>query len=554
MSTPAPKSQAKQRTGKRRTWSRLKWCAIAFSTILAVTAGTRWAMALKNMEAKPQPAPQVAVSEQGKREYVLEIIGLGVTLDKYRQGKLWEALQKGSPHVTIREQDAKKYPWDAQERKGMGGGRGGDSLENGAQFTPMYYGVPVFNAQSPIADPEMADQPNAPYVGLAAGAVSSGMAWHLFVVGPRRFGERPDRILDDVFAFFDANPDVPYIVLNSEDSMGSRDSYRPDGAAKLIRDGYYIPEMPDASALFVLARRERVDAVRPFAFDDVPPEASVDQLNQYGVARRLFLAYTALERTVPHPDKEKDPEAYTERQPLIAEWLPVAAQFAQRPDIRGTGVSNTLKGVAPWVHYPPKNWKPTPWFPIPWNNDQLDTFDRLPTLGFLHRPTFVKFADEHGKPLTRRDEREKVLQAGWQQALQTLPEAQRLKAPARIIAATGGNTEQLIALHSTLNAYAAQGGPVYDNANSEQFIDTDKRLGNTGAATLFVQMGIGVIGSYRSGGVSAAINLRDGNEASIILISPPSDAARKAQHRPNGDDVFGNRATPMIDPANYPPN
>ena len=39
-----------------------------------------------------------------------------------------------------------------------------------------------------------------------------------------------------------------------------------------------------------------------------------------------------------------------------------------------------------------------------------------------------------------------------------LPEAER-KSAARIIAATGGNTDRIIALHSVLNDYAAHGGP-----------------------------------------------------------------------------------------------
>ena len=183
----------------------------------------------------------------------------------------------------------------------------------------------------------------------------------------------------------------------------------------------------------------------------------------------------------------------------------------------------------------------------------MATFDKLPTMGFIHRPTFVKFTDAHGKPLTRRDEREKALQAGWQAALLTLPEAQRLKA-ARIVAATGGNADRLIALHGTLNAYAAQGGTEFDHAEPGQFIDTDKRLGNTGATTLFMQMAIGVMGSYRDGGVSAALNLRDANEASIVFISPPPEDKRKNQEHARGGDVLGHRGIPAVDPANYPPN
>ncbi|MEG1055408.1 MAG: DUF2875 family protein, partial [Janthinobacterium sp.] len=102
---------------------------------------------------------------------------------------------------------------------------------------------------------------------------------------------------------------------------------------------------------------------------------------------------------------------------------------------------------------------------------------------------------------------------------------------------------------SMLHDYAAQGGPEIDSGKSAQFINTDRRLGNTGAATWFMQMAIGVMGSYRDGGASAAINLRDSNEASIIFITPPSDTTRKKQDA--GGDIFRSRVTPAVDPANY---
>ena len=162
--------------------------------------------------------------------------------------------------------------------------------------------------------------------------------------------------------------------------------------------------------------------------------------------------------------------------------------------------------------------------------------------------------DAEGKPLTRRDQRELALQAGWQEALRSLPETERPAAPQRLIAATGGNTNQLVALHKTMLKHAQDGGPELDSGKPQQWIDCDKRLGNTGAATLFVQMAIGVMGSYRDGGVSAVVNLRNPDEASIVLISPPSDEQRRTQHHPHGGDVFRHRVAPAIDPANYPAN
>ena len=49
------------------------------------------------------------------------------------------------------------------------------------------------------------------------------------------------------------------------------------------------------------------------------------------------------------------------------------------------------------------------------------------------------------------------------------------------------------------------------------------------------------------GGVSAAINLRNDREASLIFISPPPPEKLKAQ----GSAIFKNNVTPAIDPANY---
>lgn len=301
-----------------------------------------------------------------------------------------------------------------------------------------------------------------------------------------------------------------------------------------------------------LARRERINAVRKFAYDDAPPEDGVDDLNTYGVARRLYLANYDLMGTVPQERLESDPTATTRRPPASAEWRPVAAQFARRPDISGTGSFSMLDKLKHKTYQAPAHWQPTPWFPIPCNKEQLAQPDRLPTFGFIHRPTFVRMNDKDGKCLTRRDQRERALQAGWQEALRSLPAAERPAAPARLAAATGGNQAQLIALHKTLLRYAEDGGTELDSGNTAQWTDTDGRLGNTGAATLFVQMAMAVMGSYRDGGVSAVVNLRNPDEATIVPVTPPSDDKRRTQHHPHGGDVLRHYATSAIDPGNYP--
>ena len=504
--------------------------------------GGRWVLAAREADARHAQAAAEAAkvreqtaaahTEQGRREYVLEVINMGVTLDKYRQGKLWDALQSGSPYASVREQDPRKYPWTMFDKLGQSGGRSGDTLENGAGYTVTEWGTPVFNARPPDMS-KYAGNPLMPDMGIAASAESSGMSTSLFVAGPRRFAERPDRILEDVFDFFDANPDVPYIVLNSDDGMDVRHMSRPPGTSPLVREGYYVPEMPDASALLVLARRERVDPIRPFTYEDIDDyRTPMDVLNRDGVARRLFLGYLELQKTVPRP---KDPNLSKRRSVTTAEWLEYAAKFSTRADIRGTGEISFLDREFNAKHRPPRDWKPTPWFPIPWSKLQLQQFDQMASLSFIHRPVFVKTTDEHGKPLSRHDARQKALMEGLHEALRTLPEAERAKGPARVIAATNEQTSQLVALEGVLHQYAANGGPEIDSGKLDQFINIDRRLGNTGAATLFMEIAIGVMGSYRAGGPSLAVNLRDPHEATFIFISPPSEEKRKAQQESRGD-------------------
>jgi hypothetical protein len=329
-------------------------------------------------------------------------------------------------------------------------------------------------------------------------------------------------------------------VLLSNDDMATRDSNRRPGTPTLVKDGYYIPERPDATAVFVLARRERVEPLRPYVWDD--PDNDYLQEN----LRRM---YFKLMQDVPKPERTTHTEKFSNnRQPSVVEWLQAAAAFATRPVFDKKDGSPLVDAFKRWANHPPKDWKPTPWFPLPWNREQMKAFDNLPSLGFIHRPVFVKFEDEQGKPVSRRDARQKLLETGWHKVLQTLSDAERGKGPARIIAAFDNIVDHLVAMEGVLHRYAAQGGPEIDTGKTAQFINTDRRLGNTRAASFFMQMAIGVMGSYIEGGPSAAINLRDPTGASIVFISPPTEERRKAQEHWN---VFKHEVKPAIDPENY---
>jgi hypothetical protein len=501
----------------------------------------------KKMVTKTLPVLVEPKDDQRSREYLLEVVGLGVTLDKYRQGALWDAVANGMPYVSLRDMNPKHYPWTASDKMNQSGSREGASLENATLDTPRYWGIPAFNAAPKYVGEDTRDRPDRPQNGI----VRAAWGMNILILADRELSERPDRILERIFTFFDQNPDVPFIVLGSGDSTYIRtDTVTPAG---VMETGHYVPDMPDASAVFVIARRERVDAVRPFVFKDLEePQPDVEVLNRDGIARRVWLNYLALQKKVPTPpDKDRYSYHYG-RQPTGDEWLADLTVFAKQFDPsepnNGPFKLAHIMGSKPRIS---RHWKPTPWFPVPWNTEQLEQFDKLPTLGFLHRPVFVKMVDDKGNVLKHAVDREAKLLQAWKEALTTLPAAQRAAGPARVIVATAGKTSQLLDFHTLLRKVANDGGPTFDPAESNKFIDIDHRLGNTGAATFFMQAAIGILGSYREGGVSAAFNLRDPSEASIIFISPPSDEKRKSQQHPIGGDVFQNSTIPLVDPKNY---
>ena len=530
------------------------WVGVPLAGLLLVLL-SQWgltAFATSRGEAKAEARNSAAqhnaasLAGQDPRHYVLEVIGLGVSLDKHRQGRLWDALRQGAPFTTIREQDPRKYPYTADDKMDIEGGADASALENGIRGLPMYWPAPSFYATEPSTDPERPPSDTDPVIGVVAGTDSNGLGQTLFIPAGYTLSDHPDRMLEKAFAFFDAHPDVPYLVVAANDGLYFRYLNGPDLDPPLIRDGHYIPEMPGSSALFVLARRERVEALRPFAFDDTDRDVLGREQNRTGLARRLFLTHLRLSRQLGQAMGEVRGMKVSSRWPTVPEWLAAAKAFAQRPDVVGSK-SVSLLDVADDVVHTPKGYVPSPWFPIPWNRDQLETFDRLPTLGYLHRPTYIKLTDADGKPLTRRSERIAALVRGWNQALETLPEAQRRAALKRVISSTGGSNDTLVELTALIDAQAEAGGPALHLDKPREWINLEPRLGNTGSASWFMGMAIGVMGSYIDGGVSAAINLRNDREASLIFISPPPPEKIEQQ----GRGVFKNQVTPAIDPANY---
>jgi hypothetical protein len=95
------------------------WLGVPLAGVLAIVLA-HWSLSATAAAPAEQPqAPPAATP--AAQTYVLEVIGLGVSLDKHRQGKLWDALQKGHPFATIREMDPNKYPYSSSDKLGYEG-------------------------------------------------------------------------------------------------------------------------------------------------------------------------------------------------------------------------------------------------------------------------------------------------------------------------------------------------------------------------------------------------------------------------------------------------
>jgi hypothetical protein len=73
-------------------------------------------------------------------------------------------------------------------------------------------------------------------------------------------------VLPDVFAFFDAHPEVPAVMVYAMDSLSGRSLLRNfELDDDTVEDGYRKPgELTESMTGFVLARRDRVEAMRTF--------------------------------------------------------------------------------------------------------------------------------------------------------------------------------------------------------------------------------------------------------------------------------------------------
>ncbi|WP_259662867.1 type VI lipase adapter Tla3 domain-containing protein, partial [Burkholderia pseudomallei] len=442
-----------------------------------------------------------ALLSQTGEKFVLEVRGLGLVTGRNANDEIWNAIEaKADNHSTYMSQSPADYPDSEDSRMTYLGVGTGLSFQLAAHHSVGYWPVPVF-----IWEPPKASHVSRPANELSGIRQEASLGVTLLLWQEDANTNDGSTIIEKLFAFFDAHPDIPEAIIVTFDGAATRDLNQTPGYVDTFKQSN-IPTMPDSMVALLVSRSDRVDRlIRPYAVEQTE---NVDKnTTEYDITKLWNFFWEKNNGEGPGSF-----EAYYQEQQKAAGIQPraflgfMSAQWwqTQLPDFWKT-ISN--KG--------PGEFKPTPYIPVRWTTWQVKQFDNAPLLGYLHRPIDVKLADAHGKPL-KTAQQAQALKAGWQQAVDTLPTGET---PKRIFYDTTGDRAWVAPINQAL----AQSGPSAPSLDDvKEGYDIGRRIGNTGISSPLVQIGLGLIASYHEGGASATIHRRPNGTATIVMVSPPT--------------------------------
>lgn len=424
----------------------------------------------------------------------LDVLRIGLSLDTYRQGQVWNKLQEhdsvepNSLHVgSILEMDPKKYPFDSFEKNTAYGKRELDALELALRTFPEKWTIPTIavvrgwdeNLPDPRLTPADVREMLDDFVfGLLGPA---GLHWHnvASLADGVICSDTPEGVVERIFQLFESRPDLPAVLIYSADginmalALGSKHN-RPIGTG-------YGPRQPgqltDAMVALVVGRPERLNWLRYYA-----------------------------------------PFTKTHSNPI-------------NPEFTGWG----------WIR-PRVPFVPSPFLPKPWTRRGFEQWDSQPVLAKLHRPVTVSLLDPSGKRL-KGDALQSVQARAWTEATGSLGTP-----PARVFHDTGKATNTMLA--EWMPALEAAQSPV-DLLESDQSYNLTRRLGDTGSASPFVGIALATMASYVNADASVVMPLRRPDQATLITVSSPTPG-KKPHRNPFGVTLMPQTASKQW-PVTVPP-
>lgn len=437
-------------------------------------------------------APRLRVLNGTGDRYALEIRGLGLAVENFGQDGVWNRIDRlKTTRVSVLPQDIRDYPLTMQERWGRAS-RAAESIADSVGVDAVSnWPIPGFAALPP----------SHPSSRTAAGQKQageirrSGLVYTYTLTVDESNGEDASALIDKLFGFFDAHPEVPQAIVLCRDGDTIREMIGKRGIGTI--EGPHKPVKALSMVGLLVTRTDRVDRfIRPYAIKEKIIARSPDQL-EYDYMK-LYKFYWAEDHA--WADKNVDKYAST--------TLPADYWFSRLPDFLRTIDDEGAPGF-----------ERTNFLPLRWTNWQVGLFDYPPIMGYLHRPITVRLTDDESNPLTD-DARVAALRAGWARAVGTLAVDE---APMRVFRDTHydhGITKVLAGI------LKEQPAPL-DLDDVDQGIDIGVRIGDTGIASPFIQIALGTMASYKLGGPSAAVYRRENGDVTFTMVSPP-DAETKA--------------------------
>ncbi|QBG91388.1 type VI lipase adapter Tla3 domain-containing protein [Xanthomonas oryzae] len=493
---------------------------LAITALVGLAFGGHWLWKVRSAVAQEPAAMASAqataaaatphgrmLAGEGER-YVLEVRGLGLAVGDYYQ-TVWQAIREDDDAFkSVLPQDPKYY--DPNTRIGSASLAAGTSFGDAAKEAVERWPLPVIILGPPTTINDGSTMANE----IALDRQSESLGLTLFLWQEDANVASAQATLERLFQFFDQHPDVPEVLLVSNDSEADRYGWKSPGMPKRPA-GIHVPLMPDSMVAMLVARSDRVDRlVRPYAVDvgdginkDDTQYDIIKLWNFFWEKADVFdMQYEAALKAkgVKWPDGTNVPKA---------DWW-----IAQLPEL-WKQINN--KG--------PGEFKPSPYLPVRWARWQVQQFDESPLLGYLHRPVHVPLTDEQGKPLKRAAQVE-ALRKGWAQAVSALPDAK----PTRVFYDTSLDREWVIPLTQALHGNAE--GIELDDKH--QGYDIGRRLGNTGVSSALVQIGLAIQAGYEDDRTSATVNLTPDGYAGIVMVSPPDAASKGINTEHRGKNPF----------------
>ncbi|AKA83499.1 type VI lipase adapter Tla3 domain-containing protein [Pseudomonas synxantha] len=489
-----------------------------FGALVLAYSGHWWGKALASEEKQlaeyrasvmGKKAEQMAEQE---RTYSLEIRGSGLAVHRRHQSEIWHLIEKKKDNfASIYSQDPNDYNPSLDSREITQSINIRVAFKHSARDSVAYWPIPVFA----IAPPKQPEDTGAAG-NILGGRNAATLGVTLFLWQDAENSLHAQGMVERLFQFFDDNPKVPQALIVSEDGDVTRNGYRVAGTPGL-QNVSVVPTVFESMTGLLVTRSDRVDRyIRPYATND-----SEDNQNKNTDMGKLWSFYW--NRDNAFDDWYLEAERAKGANPRVSTGTMFSTYWhAQLPDLWRT-LSN--RGPSEFV--------PSPWLPARWARHQVAEFDAAPVLGYLHRPIKVSMKDEAGKPL-KPALQVKALQAGWLQALDTLPKDQK---PVRVFYDSTDNTAGEIALTVALHTLNTDGHGL-DLGNVEEGYDIGRRLGNTGVSSTLVQINLATIASYKEGGASAVVYTGADGSVTVQMVSPPNEARKAMNQKNRGSDPF----------------